>query len=159
MDAERNLFELMQDFMPPEELLCDDCEKADVERCKLRVFRKKGAGFMRRKVLKRLAVAALALTIMTCGAAGVDAATGGHIHKKIIPLKGTVIKDNKDGSMMVHVGDKIIECTDGTKFRIDVNNPDGTEIKENKDGSISVDCDGEAADDNEISIKINEVKD
>ncbi len=121
MGTKRDLFDLMQDFEPPENLLCDDCEKADVEWCKLLVFRKKGAGFMRRKVLKRLAVASLALVVLMCGTAGVDAATGGHLRKKIIEKitiqypdgslkeqEGVEIKKNKDSSFTVNIdGDKI----------------------------------------------------
>lgn len=135
MGTKHDLFDLMQDFEPPENLLCDDCEKADIERCKLRVFRKKGAGFMRRKVLKRLAAAALALVVLMGGTAGVDAATGGHLRKKIIE-KITI--QNPDGSL---------------------NEQDGVEIKENKDGSLSVHIDGEKYKDDEYTLEFEDAED
>lgn len=136
MSMERNLFDLMQDFVPPEELLADDSRKEEVERIKLSVYRKKGAGFMRRKVMKRLAVASLALVLATCGAVGVDAATGGHVIKMV---KKTLT----------------IENPDGTETKLE-----GVEIKKNKDGSFLIDVDGDAAlpdgelyEDNGVKIK------
>lgn len=83
MEKKRDLFDIMQDFEPEDKLFTDECEKAEVERIKRQVFQRKGAGLVRLRIIKRTAAAVLAIVLLAGGAIGVDAATGGHVMKKV----------------------------------------------------------------------------
>lgn len=132
MDMERNLFDIMQDFTPEEKLMEDDSKKMDMERVKFRVFQKKGVKTMKVKIVRRLAVAALAVIVLAGGVVSVDAATGGHIMESIGAVKITIF--HKDGSEEVK----------------------SVEMKKEKDGSYTVEVEGD--EDTSFSIETNETE-
>lgn len=100
MEEKRNLFDVMQNFIPEDRLLPESCEEVDIERIKTKVFRKKGSDFMKIRILKRTAAAVLALALIAGGAVGVDAATGGHIMKRVKESfkGGKIILEDQNGT-------------------------------------------------------------
>ncbi len=79
----RNLFDIMQDFTPEEDLLTDECERWEIEKIRYMVYRKEGMEIMKRRLVKYTAAAFLTLLLAAGGAVGVDAASGGHVMKKV----------------------------------------------------------------------------
>lgn len=132
MEKKRDLFDVMQDFIPEDKLFTDECERAEIEQIKRQVFRKKGAGFMRLRIIKRTVAAVLALALIAGGAIGVDAATGGHVMKKVKDTL-TVTLEKPDGTKEKLGVDKIerVETDDGMIFNIK------TLTKKEKDGATT----------------------
>lgn len=110
MEEKRNLFDVMEEFIPEDRLLAEDCRKADIRRIKTKVFQKKGTDLMKICIVKRTAAAILAVVLLAGGAVGVDAATGGHVIKKVketwkaeqqdVSKKGTTTTYKKDGFLI-----------------------------------------------------------
>lgn len=129
MEEKRNLFDVMEDFIPEDRLFVEDCQKADIKRVKTKVFQKKGTDLMRIRILKRTAAAILAVVLIAGGAVGVDAATGGHVIKKVketlkteqqdVSKKGTTTTYKKDGFLIKEQkekdGDILITIEDAEK--------------------------------------------
>jgi len=128
MDMERNLFDLVQDFVPEDELAEDKSEAVAMERIKFRVFQKKGVKRMRYKGLKRLAAAAAAVLVLAGGVVTVDAATDGKITKGIKEITLTII--SPDGSSKKIEPSSYIKEEDGT-YRIEID--DNSEVIVNDD--------------------------
>lgn len=101
MGMERNLFDIMQDFEPDDNLFNDNADSMAIERIKFRVFQKKGVKSMQKKtILKRLAVAGLACVLVTGSVVGADAATGGRILHGLKTVTLTIL--HEDGSEEEH---------------------------------------------------------
>lgn len=117
MEKKRDLFDIMQDFEPEDKLFTDECERAEVERIKRQVFRRKGAGLVRLRIIKRTAAAVLAIVLLAGGAIGVDAATGGHVMKKVKETL-TVTVEKPDGTKEKLGVDKMkkVETEDGSVY-------------------------------------------
>lgn len=132
MEKKRDLFDLMQDFTPEDGLLVDECERTAIERVKRRVLKRKGAGFMRLRVVKRVAAAVLAFVLIAGGAIGVDAATGGHVMKKVKESFSVTI-EKPDGTKKELGVDKVerVKTDDGSVFLIK------TATEKLKDGAIT----------------------
>lgn len=133
MEKKRDLFDIMQDFEPEDKLFTDECEKAEVERIKRQVFRRKGAGLVRLRIIKRTAAAVLAIVLLAGGAIGVDAATGGHVMKKVKETL-TVTVEKPDGTKEKLGVDKIeeVKTEDGSVFVVKVSK------QKKKDGESTV---------------------
>ena len=117
MDMERNLFDLVQDFVPEDGLAEDKSEAATIERIKFCVFQKKGVKRMRYKGLKRLAAAAAVVAVLAGGVVTVDAATDGKITKGINEITLTII--SPDGSSKKIEPSSYIKQEDGS-YRIEI---------------------------------------
>lgn len=151
MDMERNLFDLVQNFVPEDELAEDKSEAAAIERIKFRVFQKKGVKRMRYKGLKRLAAAAAAVAMLAGGVVTVDAATDGKITKGIKEITLTII--SPDGSSKKIAPASYIKQDDGS-YRIEL---DDTMTDEALDENYSIDIEKkESVKDKEEEISMSE---
>lgn len=98
MNRKSNLFDLMQLHIPEDDLCEQNCSPDILHNMKHRLFNRKGVDFMKIKICKIIVAAVLTITVLAGGTFGVDAATGGHLMKKITSTNGenSKISDQKD---------------------------------------------------------------
>ena len=149
----RNLFDIMQDFTPEEDLLTDECERWEIEKIRYMVYRKEGMEIMKRRLVKYTAAAFLTLLLAAGGAVGVDAASGGHVMNKVQKTlagseekKQTASDVEKELAQLIKQGEKITgrKNADGSMTFGDKNSeisvPDGknTDVYRLKNGSYLI---------------------
>ena len=83
MNRNNNLFDIMQQYIP-EDNLCGVNNSPDIlQNVKHQLFDRKEVDFMKIKIRKIAVAAVLAITLLAGGTIGVDAATGGHLMNKV----------------------------------------------------------------------------
>lgn len=105
MNRKSNLFDIMQQYIP-EDNLCEANNSPEIlQNVKHQLFDRKEVDFMKIKICKIAVAAVLTITILAGGTIGVDAATGGHLMNKVKkmtqPYIGTITNPDylytKDG--------------------------------------------------------------
>lgn len=98
MNRKSNLFDLMQLHIPEDDLCEQNCSPDILHNVKHHLFNRKGVDFMKIKICKIVVAAVLTIMVLAGGTIGVDAATGGHLMKKITSIsdKNAKTGDQKD---------------------------------------------------------------
>ena len=84
--ADDKFFEIMQQYEPEDEILTNTAKKEDIERVKFLVFKKKGRHNMKFNIVRKIAIAAVVVGVISGGTVGVNAATDGAIAQKVAEL-------------------------------------------------------------------------
>lgn len=121
MKDKNNLFDIMQNYKPTDDIFTNNATKEDIERVKFLVYQKKGKNYMKLKIIRRTAVAAAAALALLGSVAGVNAATHGAVVDGISKIFN--IKIEKDAN---------------DEYSIDVPSDLSISIDENDNGKVTI---------------------